>query len=225
MTPAAKLVEVAVPDQPTAMVVVLHGGASRRAGVAVSPTQLSVLRMIPIAAQIARLGKGRLAVYRLLNSSRGWNDAHTPVEDVSWAMDEGAERLRAHLPTCLVGHSLGGRAALLSAGHRQVRSVVALAPWVYPTDVPAGLSAEQILIVHGSDDRIASPERSAALATRLRAHANVTYVTVDGGGHTMLTHRQSFDGLAADFALTTLLHTRPSGPLARVQTGERWVHM
>lgn len=226
MTPAAKLIEVAVPDRPTAMVVVLHGGASRRAGAAVSPTQLSVLRMIPIAAQIARAGRGRLAVYRLLNSSRGWNDAHTPVDDVSWALDETTHRLGTRLPTCLVGHSLGGRAALLSAGHQQVRSVVALAPWVYPTDVPAGISGKDILIVHGSDDRIASPDRSAALATQLRrAGASVTYVTVDGGGHAMLNHRQSFDGLAAEFALTTLLHTRPSGPLARVQAGERWAHV
>ena len=37
------------------------------------------------------------------------------------------------------------------------RSVVALAPWVYPTDVPVGLSGQRVLIVHGSRDRIASP--------------------------------------------------------------------
>src|SRR4051812_42709123 len=101
----------------------------------VSPTQLSVLRMIPIARRIARAGRGRLAVFRLLNSHRGWDATHTPVHDARWALDRVAEELGAHLPTCLVGHSLGGRAALLAAARPDVRSVVALAPWVYPTDV------------------------------------------------------------------------------------------
>ena len=50
----ARLIPVEVPDRPTGAVLVLHGGASRRDGVAVSPAQLSVLRMIPIAARIAR---------------------------------------------------------------------------------------------------------------------------------------------------------------------------
>jgi Alpha/beta hydrolase family len=109
-----------------------------------SPTQLSVLRMVPIARRIARATRGRVAVFRLLNSRRGWDTHHTPVVDARWDLDRITERFGASVPACLVGHSLGGRAALLSAGPPEVRSVAALAPWVYPTDVPTGLSDQRI---------------------------------------------------------------------------------
>jgi hypothetical protein len=56
----AKLVEVTSPRNPEAVVLVLHGGAGRGV-VHVSPTQLSVLRMIPTARRVARAGRGRLA--------------------------------------------------------------------------------------------------------------------------------------------------------------------
>jgi dienelactone hydrolase len=218
-----RLLEVTVPDRPAGAVLVLHGGASRRANMMVSPAQLSVLRMIPIAGRIARAGQKRLAVFRLLNSRRGWDTHHTPVQDVRWGLDRVAERLGDRLPTCLVGHSLGGRAALLSAPRPEVRSVVALAPWVYPTDAPAGLSGEQILIVHGSRDRIASPERSEALARQLRRHAQVTYISVRGGKHAMLGHHSAFDGLAAQFAAATLLGEPGTGLIARALAGEEWL--
>jgi pimeloyl-ACP methyl ester carboxylesterase len=211
---APRLIEVAVPRDPEGAVLVLHGGASRRASPMVSPTQLSVLRMIPIARRVARAGRRRLAVFRLLNTTRGWDTAHTPVQDARWALARVRERLGA-LPTCLVGHSLGGRAALLAAG--EAHSVVALAPWVYPTDVPAGLDGQEILIVHGARDRIASPARSAALARALGA----AYICVEGGTHAMLGRHRLFDGLAASFAAATLLGLPATGPLARVAAGER----
>lgn len=88
--------------------VVLHGGASRRDAVRVSPAQLSVLRMIPVAASITHAASGRLAVLRLLNSRRGWDTEHTPVQDVAWALAEIAKRFGVELPVCLVGHTLGG---------------------------------------------------------------------------------------------------------------------
>lgn len=170
----------------------------------VSPTQLSVLRMIPIAKRIARAGGGRLEVLRLLNSRRGWDAHDTPLKDVRWALEQLAARPGGPLPTCLVGHSLGGRAALFSAGQPSVRSVVALAPWVTPTDMPSGLGDRPILIIHGSRDRVASPERSAALAQRISGAADVDYVTVEGAGHAMLSHHGEFSGPAARFAVKTL---------------------
>lgn len=203
-----RLIDVVVPERPVGTVLVLHGGASRRSEMMVSPTQLSVLRMIPIAKRIARAGRGELAVFRLLNSRRGWDTHHTPVDDARWALDQLAERPGGSLPTCLVGHSLGGRAALLAAARPEVRSAVALAPYVYSTDVPAGLRGQRILIVHGTRDRIASPQRSAALAERLRGIARVSYVTVEGGKHAMLRHHGRFSGLATDFAVETLIDER-----------------
>ncbi|MDA0179622.1 lysophospholipase [Solirubrobacter phytolaccae] len=200
-----KLIPVRVPHAPKGVVLVLHGGAARRDRMMVSPTQLSVLRMIPIARTLARRGKGELAVFRLLNSRRGWDAHHTPVHDAHWALDEIAERLGTRLPTSLVGHSLGGRAALLAAGARDVASAVALAPWVYPTDVAPGLEGRRLLIVHGDHDRIASPERARALADALSGHADVRYVNVVGGKHAMLSHGREFVEPAVEFVLETLL--------------------
>ena len=202
---------------------VLHGGAARRTQTMVSPAQLSVLRMIPVARRIARAGRGRLAVFRLLNSMRGWDAQGTPVHDAAWAMDQIAERLGERPATCVVGHSLGGRAALLSLGRPEVRSAVALAPWVLPSDVPADVSGRRVLFVHGTRDRIASAERSAALARVLAKRADVGYVSVEGGKHAMLRRHRVYDGLAAQFAVTTLLGEPATGALARIEVGERWV--
>ncbi|MDQ2895750.1 MAG: alpha/beta hydrolase [Actinomycetota bacterium] len=186
----------------------------------VSPTQLSVLRMIPLARRIAREAHRELAVFRLLNSVRGWDTTHTPVLDAKWALAEVAQRLGRQPPTCLVGHSLGGRGAVLTANQPEVVSVVALAPWVYADDVPDGLHGEQILIVHGSRDRIANPARSAALARNLSRHARVGYVTVAGGKHAMLHRHDVFSGLAAQFATATLLGRSENDTIRRVQAGE-----
>jgi pimeloyl-ACP methyl ester carboxylesterase len=215
-----KLIPVTVPRRPVAVALVLHGGASRAGSPMVSPTQLSVLRMIPIARRIARLGADRLAVFRLLNSTRGWDARHTPADDARWALDRAAEQLGERLPACLVGHSLGGRAALLCAGEHGVHSVAALAPWLEASerlDVPPGC---QILIIHGSRDRIASPARSAALAGRLSGRARVSYVSVAGGKHAMLRRHRVFDRLAAEFAVATLLDQPTSDTIARVLAGD-----
>jgi pimeloyl-ACP methyl ester carboxylesterase len=217
-----RLIDVAVPDRPDGVALVLHGGASRRRSMMVSPAQLSVLRTIPIARRVARAG---LAVFRLLNSKRGWDTEHTPVHDAEWALEQIADRLGGPLPTCLVGHSLGGRAAILTADRPGVQSVVALAPWVYPTDTPAGVSEVRFLFVHGSRDRIARPERSAALARRLGGQARVGYVCVERGTHAMLKRHALFDGLAADFASTTLLGTAPSPAIAAIEAGESWIRL
>jgi pimeloyl-ACP methyl ester carboxylesterase len=226
MTTRARLVATRAPDHPTGVVLVLHGGASRRDQTAVSPTQLSVLRMIPIATRIAYAGRGRLAVYRLLNSTRGWDTTHTPVDDVLWALGQVRSRFPEGLPVCLVGHSLGGRAALLAAGQPDVRSVVALAPWVYPSDGAVVLpSGRRILVVHGDRDRVASPERSALVAQQLRRSAEVGYVRVTGGKHAMLSHGSVFDRAARDFATATLLGDEPGSPVRQVLDGQRLVEV
>jgi pimeloyl-ACP methyl ester carboxylesterase len=226
MDSRARLIETAVPDRPDGLVLVLHGGASRGGDMMVSPTQLSVARMIPIARRIARAGRGRLAVLRLLNSVRGWDTHHTPVHDAQWALAQLRERFGGPLPTCLVGHSLGGRAALLTGDEPEVRSVVALAPWVYPSDVPPRwLSGRRVLVVHGAGDRVARPERSAAVARALERTSSVGYVRVHGARHAMLRRHAVFSGLAADFATATLLGAEASGTVRRVLDGETWIEV
>ena len=164
-------------------------------------------------------------MFRRLNSLRGWDEQHTPVRDAYAALDEMTARLGGPLATCLVGHSLGGRAALLAADRPEVRSAVALAPWVYPSDVATGLRGRQILIVHGSRDQVARPDRSEALARNLSRSARVGYIRIIGGTHGMMRRRESFSGLAAQFASATLLGTSVDGPLARIQAGEAWIEI
>ena len=225
-----QLITVARPDHPAGAVLLLHGGGSRRDSAAVSPTQLSVLRMIPVARRVRRAGRGRLAVYRLLNSVRGWDTTRTPVDDAAWALDQ----VRADLPdvpVALVGHSLGGRAALLSGGREGVRAVVALNPYVFPDDAP-DLRGRQVLFVHGDEDRIASPAKAEAVARRLMGSTEVGFVTVTGGKHAMLTHGATFERAAADFVAATLLgdgdgdgggRRGVGGPAGQVLDGDAWV--
>lgn len=193
-----------MPKAPDGAVLVLHGGARRGPErVMVSPAQLSVVRMVPTARAVARAGRGRLAVYRVLNSWRGWDDEQTPVADVVAAMAEVRGEL-GDTSFGLVGHSLGGRAALLAAQQTGVVSVVALNPWVYPTD-DADLTGRTVLIVHGTEDRIASPEQAQVVGRALSRRTEVTFVDVEGGKHAMLRHGREFDRRAADFTAAALL--------------------
>ena len=198
-----RLRSVASPPDPQGVALVLHGGAARGERAAVSPTQLSVLRMVPTARAVARAGDRRLAVLRLLNSYRGWDAEHTPLDDVAWALGQVREQYGA-LPVGLVGHSLGGRAALLAGGAEDVASVVALNPWVYPHD-DADLAGRQVLVVHGAEDRVARPERAAEVAGRISRTTDVEFVRIPGGKHAMLRHGSTFDRRAADFTARVLL--------------------
>jgi pimeloyl-ACP methyl ester carboxylesterase len=221
VTNSARLIAVSEPRHAEAVVLVLHGGAGRRDNPMVSPTQLSVLRMVPIAKRVAMADRRRLAVYRLLNSTRGWDTDHTPVDDVHWALDQLGEGFGSGLPVGLVGHSLGGRAAILAARRPEVRSVVALNPWVYPADGNTDLTGRRVLIAHGTDDRIASPQKAAAVAQGLQRTADVSFVRVEGGKHAMLRRHRTFDRLAADFAAATLLADRtPRGVVAQALAGD-----
>ena len=218
-----RLITVREPRDPEGVVIVLHGGASRQGSPMVSPTQLSVVRMVPIAKRVARAGQGRLAVYRLLNSTRGWDASHTPVDDATWALDEVAQRLGAGVPAALVGHSLGGRAAILASPHASVSAVVALNPWVYPQDGRGLGAGKQFLFVHGDADRIADPAKAAAVARDIGRSAEVGFVSVAGGKHAMLRRHGVFSELAADFVAGVLLGTAPSGVLAELHDGNSWV--
>ncbi|WP_323794271.1 alpha/beta hydrolase [Nocardioides sp.] len=188
----ARLLPVGRSRTPEAVVLVLHGGAQRRVPTAVRRTQLSVLRMLPIARAVARSGRGRFAVHRLLNSYRGWDRDNSPTDDVAWALAEIRES-HGDVPVVLVGHSLGGRAALMAAGeHHPVRGVVALNPWLYPTD-DAPLEGRSVLIVHGDADRIAPLEHARQVARRLGRRTDVTLEVVPGGKHAMLSQASVFE--------------------------------
>jgi hypothetical protein len=188
------------------VVLVLHGGGGRGT-VAVSPTQLSVLRMVPVARRVARAGRDGLAVLRLLNAVRGFGA--DPLTNVRWALEQVRARYPDR-PVGLVGHSLGGSVALAAGDQDGVEAVVALAPWVGGTESTQHGKGTRTLIVHGSADRVTSCPASQSFAARARAAgAHLSFVEVQGGEHTMLRHMAAFDVLAARYVAAAL--GRPAG--------------
>ena len=80
---------------------------------------LPLLNAIAILRQDSRpLTAAGPAVHLLRYRYRGWNaSAADPVLDTTWALEEIASRHPGG-PVVLVGHSMGGRAALWAAARR-----------------------------------------------------------------------------------------------------------
>jgi predicted esterase len=220
-----------------AVALVLHGG--REVSVApVTAHQFAVLRMVPIARHLASAGApAGLGVWRLRYRYRGWNAGADPVADVRWAV----QQLRAQhrdVPVVLVGHSMGGRAALRAADEPGVVGIVGLAPWVPPGEPHEQVAGRRLLVVHGTRDRMTSAKASKALVDAVRAdaladlvshdatpddaaclgEAAVTFVHLRHGGHAMLRRAAVWDELTADFVLQAALGVRPGACLAAAIT-------
>ncbi|MFB8236618.1 alpha/beta hydrolase [Kitasatospora purpeofusca] len=176
-----------LPERPGAAVLVLHGGQEHglsRPG----PVNLAGLRMAGFVHALRRETEGAgVAVGTVRYRHRGWNGERADAaKDAIAALDDLAEEL-GPVPTVLVGHSMGGRAALRAAGHPIVTGVVALAPWCPAEDPCEQLADRDVLMLHGDLDRITSPADTRAFAARGRAAgARVCGYTVLGTGHTLM---------------------------------------
>jgi pimeloyl-ACP methyl ester carboxylesterase len=194
-----------------AVALVLHGGRARSRS-PVRRTNLTVVRMTPFATSLRRAGADLgLAVGRLRYVVRGWNGAaQSPVADVRWALAQIAERYPA-TPVALVGHSMGGRAAIYAADAPSVRTVVGLAPWIEPDDPIEAVTGRDVLVVHGERDRITSPVNSAEWTLRARTVArSAAYVSVSGERHAMLHRAALWHAMASSYVLATLLGMPPA---------------
>ncbi|MHC0431153.1 alpha/beta hydrolase [Streptomyces sp. O3] len=146
-------------------------------------------------------------------------DAAGPVRDAEWAVDEVVRRY-GDVPVCLVGMSMGGRAAFRAGGHPAVHSVAALAPWL-PLDggSTAGepvrqLGGRRVLIVHGTDDARTDPELSFRLAERAKkVNRDVCRFEVHTDGHRLRERRDEVAALVTDFVLGSLYGRAFSRPL------------
>jgi pimeloyl-ACP methyl ester carboxylesterase len=182
---------------PRAAVLLLHGGKaeSRRP---VEPRQLTVRRMQPFVRAISSRG-GDLAVGQLRYRYRGWNDAADPVADVEFALAAIGDKY-GPVPVVLVGHSMGGRAALRVAGQPRVRGVVALAPWLPDTEPVDQLAGRDLVVLHGARDLTTSPRASIRFVARAAPHARRTAcVLVTWSGHGMLLRAGLWHHLTAEF--------------------------
>ena len=191
---------------PTKAVALVLPGGQERSMMPGSPRQLAALRMQPFAAGLHQAGrKLGLAAWLIRYRYRGWNGEHaSPLPDIDWALDE-VRRRHGGVPVLLLGHSMGGRAALRMGGDRSVRAVAAFAPWL-PDGEPAGqLARRRVLIAHGSLDRVTSPRASEAYVRLARtAGADVWWQEVPGETHAMLLRYRTWQRLAIQFALGTL---------------------
>jgi len=206
---------------PKAIALVLHGGRSASTST-VRANQLAVLRMAPFSASLRRAGRRRgLAVARMRYLVRGWNGgAQAPVADVRWVLDRLAERYPG-VPVALVGHSMGGRAAIYAAGHPAVTTVVGLAPWIEGDDPYRFVDGRDVLVAHGDGDRITSAKASAAWTRRAATvAASAGFVSVRHEGHAMLRRAGLWHGLATGFVLAAMCGAAPeetgSGPAVEV---------
>ena len=193
----------------TGVVLLLHGGRVDSRST-VRRGNLTVARMSMFAPSIlAAAGEAGIAVAALRNRYRGWNGSDAdPVADALWALDE-IRRQYGAVPVVIVGHSMGGRAALRVAGEPSVRGVVALAPWLPAEEPTAQLAGRTVLIVHGDRDSVTSPDASLAYVRRIADVAErVCFWRVPGGRHAMLERPVHWHGLVRDFALG-VLEVRP----------------
>lgn len=171
------------------VVLLLPGG--RATSQAPAPRGLAWARMLPFALGVAR---DDIAVWLLQYRVRGWNGAaQDPVRDALWALGESRHRHPGRR-IVLVGHSMGGRAALRLAGDPDVTGVCALAPWIEAGE-PAHRGPADVLIAHGDRDRVTDPALSAAFATRIDAG----FVRVTGDGHAMLRRPATWQRLVTGF--------------------------
>ncbi|WP_050371856.1 alpha/beta hydrolase [Streptomyces acidiscabies] len=172
--------------QVRAAVVLLHGGAVND----VRPSrdrQLAALRMGPVARAVSAVVGEDVLVTRVRYRVRGWNGVQAdPVRDTLGALDDLAERY-GDVPTVLVGHSMGGRAAVHAAGHPLVHAVVGLAPWWPPGEPVGQLAGRRVVALHGDRDHITSATESAELIRRAQGIAvRADLALVAGGDHAML---------------------------------------
>lgn len=137
--------------------------------------------MLPFAWRIRAEWGPSVAVYVVHNPLAGWGSSRGPSPDDLADLVDG---IGARANTCLVGHSSGGWAALRVAGG--CAGVVGLAPWLTGHESAGHLVGVRVTIAHGAEDRVTSPQRSAAYVRLLTGHGvDARYLPVPDG-HAML---------------------------------------
>ncbi|MGV9316702.1 alpha/beta fold hydrolase [Streptomyces sp. NPDC003691] len=146
--------------------------------------------------------------YRL----RGWNGHRAdPVRDAGRALEELRD-IAGPLPTVLVGHSMGARAALRAADDPHVLGVVALAPWCPPGEAVAHLAGRTVMALHDEADRITSATDTwNYLARANSAGARVRGIRMPRGHHAMIRDARLWHRLTTACTATVLGLTAPPG--------------
>lgn len=184
---------------PRAAVLVLHGG---RADALEPPTRLNLpeRRMRPFVRALSRATDARhVAVGTVRYTHRGWNgDRRDAARDARRALEELLAQT-GPVPVVLVGHSMGGRAALDAGGHPQVRGVVGLAPWCPVGEPVEHLRGTEVVLLHGDRDRMTDPRGSQAFVRRAQAAGvPARFVPMPGSAHAMLRNAGAWHRLTTE---------------------------
>ena len=199
--PSAALVWDAQPPDAAAAVIVLHGGAvdgyERN-----RPWSHNVARLLPFARSL-RSVPGPLAVARVRFRFRGWNgDEQAPLVDARWALEQ-ARTAYPGRPVAVVGHSMGGRVALHLGDERDVRLVVALAPWIERGDTRPGPWCRTV-VIHGDRDVICGLSRSRRLVEQLQSEGrDASLIRIARGDHAMLLRPRLWSQLVTGVVAAT----------------------
>jgi predicted esterase len=179
-----------------------HGGTAS----SVEPPKERALSLIRMRAfeQFVHSSTADLGVVTALIRYRvaGWNgEAADAFQDVRWAIGQLREQHGTDVPIVLVGHSMGGRAALRAGSEPSVTAVCALAPWTPPGEPVMPVRDQTVVILHGRGDRWVPAKLSADYAVRARrAGARVARFTIEGG-HSMVRRSLRWHTFARDVVL------------------------
>jgi pimeloyl-ACP methyl ester carboxylesterase len=177
--------------------------------------------MAPIARHLATAGEAAgLAVWRLRFRYRGWNKTGADaVQDARWAIGE----LRAKhgdVPIVVVGHSMGGRAAMRVAGEEGVTAVIGLAPWLVDGEPQEQMLGRRLLVIHGTVDKTTSWRASRTFVRQVRPlTTDAGWVGLRSSGHGLLRRSRLVNELTAEFTLHAAFGQPLTGPLAEVMAG------
>lgn len=185
------------------IVLALHGGAPRST-TATPRFDPGYLRLALAARAISTHSRGTLAVALLRHAVRGWNAAaESPVLDAQWALNRLAATYPG-LPVALLGHSLGGRVAFALVHRPEVRSLVALAPWMSDAYDAHDFLGTPTLIVHGTADTITDADASQDLVRRIQGLGGDARFESVPGSHPLMWRFGHIHSMAAHFLTETL---------------------
>lgn len=186
--PAPRLFRRDPQVETTGIVLMLHGGAQTGTQpVGVRSASLRRTTAMRDALEPRVLDQG-LSLWLLRFGVRGWNGGPdpSPVLDARWALDRSAEE-HPGVPVVLLGHSMGARTAVHVADHPNAVGVVALAPWLEPSDPVRRLAGRHLIAGHGSRDRITAARMTRAYVDQARGvAARAEFVDLGPVGHYML---------------------------------------
>jgi pimeloyl-ACP methyl ester carboxylesterase len=109
---------------------------------------------------------------------KSWHRLDMCAEDATAAIDvavDGGAR-----EVLLVGFSMGGAVAIKAAGHRDVTTVVGLAPWIPERLSLNPLRGRRLVVVHGALDRYLPGIPGVSPASSRRGFERARAVGVDG---------------------------------------------